>query len=62
MQNLQTTEKQMEAFFEKPAAYMLPHKNPDENSDNPIPVIKKRKKFKPKAMIGSVRKPNLDFS
>ena len=60
MGNLQTNEKQMETFFEKPAAYMLPHKNPDENSDDPKPVKKKR--FKPKAMIGSVRKPNLDFS
>ena len=46
----------VEKFFKQPAVYMQPHKNALEELE------KQKGYFKPKVMIGSLRKPMREFT
>lgn len=45
-----------EQILRKPAVYMQPHKNAV------LEELKERNKFKPKVMLGDIRKPSCQFS
>ena len=45
-----------EQVLRKPAVYMQPHKNAV------LEELKERNKFKPKVMLGDLRKPSVQFS
>ena len=49
-------ENYAEKILEQPAVYMNPHKNALEEE------VKKRNKFKPKIMLGDIRKPSCQFT
>ena len=48
--------KKIHRFLEQPAVYMNPHKNALSEQ------IARRKKFKPKVMLGDLRKTNCEFT
>jgi hypothetical protein len=48
--------KKVEKLLERPAIYMRPHKNALTDE------ILRRNKFKPKVLIGDLRKPNTEFT
>lgn len=48
--------KKAEQVLRKPAVYMQPHKNAV------LEEMKERNKFKPKVMLGDIRKPSCQFS
>ena len=45
-----------EQLLMKPAVYMRPHKNRKGNATKP------ENAFKPKVMLGDLRKPNVEFT
>ena len=55
MRQVQLRDK-IDIFLERPAAYMIPHKNQKAAAE------KRKDKFKPKVMVGDLRKPTCEFT
>lgn len=55
MRQVQLRDK-IDQFLQQPAAYMIPHKNQQ------AAAMKRKDKYKPKVMVGDLRKPTCEFT